>query len=138
MTDRRGWTTSDGLRLLAIALVLAEGAIHLQQYKGPLNAVPTINTLFVLNAVGAAVIGLTLAGSRGVVSVLAALAGLGLTVGALVSLAISRASTLFEYSEPTLRTALVLAAIVELAAVLALAAFVLARVREGVGREAVT
>jgi len=130
MTGRRAWTGSDGLRVLAVALLLAEGAIHLQQYEGPLNAVPTINSLFVLNAVGAAGIGLVLAGSRGLVSVLAALAGLGLTLGALVSLAITRTGTLFAYSEPTLRAAVGLAAIVELAVVFALAAFVLARRRE--------
>jgi hypothetical protein len=61
MTGRRAWTTSDSLRVTAVALLLAEGAIHLQQYEGPLNAVPTINTLFVLNAIGAAAIALVLA-----------------------------------------------------------------------------
>jgi hypothetical protein len=130
MTGRRAWTTSDGLRVIAVALLLVEGAIHLQQYEGPLNAVPTINTLFVLNAIGAAAIALVLAGSRGVVSVLGSLAGLGLTLGALVSLAISRAGTLFDYSEPTLRAAVSLAAFVELAVVAALVAFVLVRRRE--------
>jgi hypothetical protein len=130
MTARRAWTRSDGLRLLAVALLLAEGAIHLQQYEGPLNAVPTISSLFVLNAVGAAGIALVLAGSRGLVSVLGALAGLGLTLGALVSLAITRTGTLFSYSEPTLRAAVGLAATVELAVVFALAAFVLVRQRE--------
>jgi len=130
MTGRRAWTRSDGLRLLAVALLLAEGAIHLQQYEGPLNAVPTINALFVLNAVGAAGIALVLAGSRGIGAVLAALAGLGLTLGALVSLAITRAGTLFSYSEPTLRAAVGLAAFVELAVVLALAAFLLSSRRE--------
>jgi hypothetical protein len=117
--------------VLAVALLLVEGAIHLQQFEGPLNAVPTISTLFVLNAIGAAGIALVLAGSRGVVSVLGALAGLGLTLAALVSLAITRTGTLFAYSEPTLRTAVALAALVELAAVLALVAFVLVRRHEG-------
>jgi hypothetical protein len=131
VTGPRAWTGSDGLRLLAVALLLVEGAIHLQQYEGPLNAVPTISSLFVLNAIGAAGIGLVLAGSRGLASVLGALAGLGLTLGALVSLAITRTGTLFAYSEPTLRAAVGLAAIVELAVVFALAAFVLARRREG-------
>lgn len=130
MTRRHPWTIADALRVLAVALLLVEGAIHLQQVEGPLNAVPTISTLFLLNAIGAAAIALVLAGSRGFVSVLGALAGLGLTLGALVSLAISRASVLFEYSEPTLRPAVVFAALVELAAVLALAAFVLVRRRE--------
>ncbi len=130
MSGQRAWTTCDGLRLLAVALLLIEGAIHLQQWEGPLRAVPTINTLFVLNAVGSAGIALVLAGSRGMIATLAALAGIGLTLGALVSLAISRAGTLFAYSEPTLRAAVGFAALVELAAVLALAAFVLCRQRE--------
>ncbi len=133
MTASRAWTASDGLRLLAVALLLVEGGIHLQQVEGPLAAVPTINTLFTLNAVGAAVIALALAGSRGLVAILGSLAALGLTLGALVSLAISRAGTIFNYSEPTLRAAVVLAAAVELAVVLALAAYLLAQRREGRG-----
>lgn len=127
MTRSRAWTTVDSIRVLAVALLLVEGAIHLQQYEGPLNAVPTINALFVLNAIGAAAIALILAGSRGFVSVLSALAGLGLTLGALVSLAISRADVLFAYSEPTLRPAVTLAAFIELAVVLSLAAFLFLR-----------
>lgn len=128
---RRGnaWAATDGLRVLAVALLLAEGAIHLQQYEGPLRAVPTISTLFVLNAVGAAVIALVLAGSRGDRAVLGSFAALGLTLGALVSLAITRAGTLFAYSEPTLRPAVVYAAVVEVAVVLALAAFLMTRLR---------
>jgi len=114
MTGVKAWTAADALRLVAVALLLVEGAIHLQQVEGPLNAVPTINTLFTLNAVGAAAIALVLAGSRGFAAVLGSLAALGLTLGALVSL----------------RAAVVLAAVVELAVVLALAAFLLARRRE--------
>jgi hypothetical protein len=131
MTRRRGaWEVSDSLRALAVVLLLTEGAIHLQQYEGPLNAVPTINTLFVLNAIGAAVIALVLAGSRGFMAVLGSLAAVGLTLGALVSLAITRIGTLFEYSEPTLRAAVVFAAAVEVGVVLALAAFLLAYRRQ--------
>lgn len=130
MSSGRAFGRADRLRLLAVALLLVEGGIHLQQVEGPLSAVPTINTLFTLNALGAAVIGLLLAGSRRRVAVLGALAGLGLTLGALVSLAIARADTLFDYSEPTLRTAITLAAAVELATVLALSGFVLARLRD--------
>lgn len=61
------------------------------------------------------------------------LLAVSLTLGALVSLAISRAATLFDYSEPTLRTAVGLAAFVELAAALVLAVFILARRRESRG-----
>lgn len=132
----RTWTKTDGLRVLAVALLLLEGGVHLQQYEGPLNAVPTISTLFVLNAVGAAVIGLALAGSREGVAVLNAVAGIGLTLGALISLAISRVATLFDYSEPTLRAAVTFASLVELATVLALAAFLIASLRETSSRPA--
>jgi len=126
----RAWSIADVPRLLAVALLLAEGAIHLQQYEGPLKAVPTINTLFVLNAIGAASLALVLAGSRGVLAGVASLAGFGLTLGALVSLAITRTATLFDYSEPTLRAGVVFAALVELGVVLTLAAFLIARRRE--------
>jgi hypothetical protein len=134
VTAGRAFGVADGLRLVAVALLLFEGAIHLQQVEGPLSSVPTINTLFALNAVGAAGIALVLAGSRAGVAVLGALAGLALTLGALVSLAISRADTLFAYSEPTLRPAVTLAAAVELATVLALAGFMLARRRASTAR----
>ena len=46
MSARTDSTAADGLRLVAVALLLVEGGIHLQQVEGPLNAVPTINTLF--------------------------------------------------------------------------------------------
>lgn len=119
--------STDGLRFLAVALLLVEAGIHLQQYVGPLHDVPTISTLFVLNAIGGAAIALVLSADRGLAGALAALAGIGMTLGALVSLAIARASTIFDYSEPTLRTAVTFAAIVELAAVLALCGFLVAR-----------
>lgn len=119
---------SDGLRFLAVALLLLEAGIHLQQYEGPLHEVPTISTLFVLNAIGGAAIALVLSASRGLTAALAALAGIGLTLGALVSLAISRADTIFDYSEPMLRTAVTFATLVELGAVVALCAFLVARI----------
>ena len=75
-------------------------------------------------------IALVLAGSREFSAVLGALAGIALTLGALISLAITRIGTLFEYSEPTLRPAVSLAALIELAVVVALVAFVLVRRHE--------
>ena len=66
MTNRRdSWQACDAVRVLAVALLLVEGGIHLQQYEGPLHAVPTISTLFVLNAVGAAVLALVLPARAG-------------------------------------------------------------------------
>jgi hypothetical protein len=121
---------SDRLRFLAISLLLCEGGIHLQQYESFLHLVPTINTLFLLNAVSAAVIALALAASRNQVAILLALGAIGMTVVALVSLAIARESVLFNYSEPTLRFPVLFAALVELATVLVASRFVAARVRE--------
>jgi hypothetical protein len=117
-------TRADLVRYLAVVLLLATGAIHLQQFEGPLRAVPTIGPLFVLNAIGAAVLALALAGVRGDLARLAALAAIAMTLGDLVALAISRVTVLFNYSEPTLRPAVTLAAIVEVAAVAALGALV--------------
>lgn len=121
---------SNHARYLAIGLVLFEGGIHLQQYESFLHSVPTINTLFLLNAVSAGLIALALAASRNQVAILLALGAIGMTVVALISLAIARESVLFNYSEPTLRFPVLLAALVELATVLAASRFVAARARE--------
>lgn len=134
MSDAGALQRSDVLRYVSIALVLVVGGIHLQQYEGPLNAVPTINTLFILNAVGAAAIALVLAAERDEIAILAAFGAIGMIIGSLISLAIARASTIFDYSEPTLRFAVLLAGIVEVASVIALAAFITARIGE-LGRE---
>jgi len=134
VSDAGALQRSDVLRYVSIALVLVVGGIHLQQYEGPLNAVPTINTLFILNAVGAAAIALVLAAERDEIAILAAFGAIGMIIGSLISLAIARASTIFDYSEPTLRFAVLLAGIVEVASVIALAAFITARIGE-LGRE---
>ncbi|MGI8921687.1 MAG: hypothetical protein ACR2HD_08490 [Solirubrobacteraceae bacterium] len=122
--------SSDGLRFVAIALLLVEGGIHLQQYEGALHSVPTINTLFLMNAISAALIALAFAASRNRVAILLALAGIGMTVVALVSLAVARVTVLLQYSEPTLRPPVVFAAFVELGVVLVGAAFVAKRIAE--------
>lgn len=104
--------------------------MHLQQYESFLHSVPTINTLFLLNAVSAALTALTLAASRNSIAILLALGTIGMSVVALVSLAIARESVLFSYSEPTLRFPVLFAALVELATVLVASRFVAARIRE--------
>jgi len=121
---------SDRLRFLAIGLLLCEGGIHLQQYESFLHLVPTINTLFLLNAISAALIALALAASRNRVAVLLALSAIGMTVIALISLAIARESVLFNYSEPTLRFPVLFAALAELGTVLVASRFVALRIRE--------
>ena len=130
MTGTTKLRKSDRVRFLAIGLLLCEGGVHLQQYEGILHSVPTINTLFLLNAVSAGLIALALAASRDRVAILLALGAIGMTVVALVSLAVARASMLFNYSEPTLRFPVVFAALAELAAVLVASRFVAVRIRE--------
>ncbi len=126
-----GWveegSPSDALRYAAVVAVLLVGGIHLQQYDSILKDVPTIGTLFILNAVGAAGIALAIAGLRGRALVLPALGGIALAGGAIVSVLIARYSSIFDYSEPTYRIAVVLSLVFEVAAVAILAAKVASR-----------
>lgn len=124
---------SDTLRYAGAALTLFVGAIHLQQYLDVLRDVPTIGELFLLNAAGAGVLAALLV-TR--LQVPAALGAIGLSLGSLVSILISRTEGgLFDYVEPTFRTPVALAVIAEVAAVAVLAAFlVLERRRAAQGR----
>jgi hypothetical protein len=122
MTGATKLRRSDRWRFLAVGLLLCEGGVHLQQFESFLRSVPTINTLFLLNAVGAAL--------RNRVAILVALGAVGMTIVGLASLAIARAGVLFNYSEPTLRFPVLFAALVELATVLVASRFIAQRIRE--------
>ncbi|MGI8805503.1 MAG: hypothetical protein ACR2IN_07430 [Thermoleophilaceae bacterium] len=112
--------SDDTLRYLGGALILVVGAIHLQQYLDFINDVPTIGELFLLNAAGAGAIAVMLATRP---RSLAALSGIALSAGALVSIVIALLSSLFDYSEPSLRFPIVLAIVAEAAAVVVLMAY---------------
>ncbi len=92
-----------------------------------MSDVPTIGVLFLLNSLGAGVVAVVLA-TR--LRVIGALAGAALSGGALISIALAMTSGLFGYTEPTFRVAVVLAIVAEVAAVLTLAAWLLARRRD--------
>lgn len=113
---------TDILRWSAASLTLVVGAIHIQQYLDFIKAVPTINNLFLLNGLGAGVICVLLAIRP---RTLAALAGIGLSAGALASITVARYASggLFSYQEPTLRAPVVIAVLAEIAAVGALAGY---------------
>jgi len=119
----------DILRGLGATLLLIVGVVHIQQYADFIKDVPTISELFLLNGVGAGVLCVLLATRQ---RALAALGGLGLCAGALVSVAIARyAHTgLFDYREPMLRTPVALAILTEIAAVIVLAVYALAQRRQ--------
>jgi hypothetical protein len=108
------------LRLAGALLILGVGVVHLEQYVDFLKDVPTIGVLFLLNSFGAGAICVMLASP---LRLLPALAGIALAVGSLVSIAIARYADggLFSYSEPTWRTPIVIAVVLEIAAVVVLA-----------------
>jgi len=117
-------TSSDRLWVLGALTTLVVGGVHVQQFMGEVGDAPTTAQLFLLNGLGAGgiVIGLVLPRFR----LFAALGGIGLSVGALVSLAIARYAEdgIFDYTEPDLRAPVVVAILSELASVALLSAYV--------------
>jgi hypothetical protein len=110
-------------RLLGALSILGVGAVHLQQYSGNgYSTVPTIGTLFLLNAISAGVVGFglllplqrILGRRRGNAAVgILALAGVAIAVGSLVALFISETGTLFGFSEGGYRSVIIIAIAVE-------------------------
>jgi hypothetical protein len=99
------WLTA---RVLGALSLLAVGAVHLQQYDDLYSAIPTIGTLFVVNFVGAAVLGIGLLvpferlSRRCGALVVAGLAvgGIALAVVSYVFLLIAERRPLFGFMEP--------------------------------------
>jgi MFS family permease len=116
-------------RFFGALSILGVGAVHLQQYIGNgYSTVPTIGTMFLLNAISAGVVGFALllplnrllGRRRGNAAIgVLALAGVGIAVGSLIALFISESGTLFGFAEHDYRTVIKIAIAVEaLAAVL--------------------
>jgi hypothetical protein len=118
------------MRRTGAIAVLVVGAVHLQQYLGDYHSIPTIGPLFLLNAIGSAVVAVgllvpierRLAERRGEVAVgLLALAAAAIAVGALIGLYIAETGSLFGFSENTLETPMWIAIIAEVVTVVLLA-----------------
>ena len=118
------------MRRVGAMAILVMGAVHFQQYLGAYQFIPTIGPLFLLNAIGSAVIALGLLlplerwlrERRGEVAVgLLALGGVATALGALGSLYIAETATLFGFSEGTLDTVMWVAIVSEAVAVALLA-----------------
>jgi len=115
------------IRRAGTVAILAAGAVHLQQYYGDeIRSVPTIGTLFLLNAIAAGVmgVGLLLPAERWFGERLVGLLALGavaIAVGSLIALFIAETGTLFGFSEDGFETPIVIAIATEVAAVLLLA-----------------
>jgi hypothetical protein len=118
------------LRWLGAFAILAIGAVHLQQYLAGYRSVPTIGTLFMLNAISSGIVAIGLLAPLGrflearraeLTSGLLAGAGLGIAVGSLIALLVSESGSLFGFSEAGYSTPIVLAIIAEVLAVALLA-----------------
>ena len=117
-------------RRLGAVAILATGAIHLQQYiVEDFRGIPTIQVLFLLNAIGSGVVGVLLLApldrvlpARWADAAVALLATVGLTIaiGSLVALIISENGSLFGLRASRYSTPAVLATVAESAAVLLL------------------
>ena len=122
-------------RYLGALAVLATGVAHIEQYAvDNYSTVPTIGTLFLLNFVAAIVIAVGLIAPlrrvtgryTDVIRGVFAVGGIGLGVGSLVGLFVSETTGLFGFVEHGYRMAIVVAVVVEVAAVMFLVAFLVA------------
>jgi hypothetical protein len=110
--------TMHTMRRLGALSLLVVGGVHLQQYLAGYSIVPTIGALFVLNAVGAAVVAVgllvpleRLLNDRGAdlaTGLLSAFAAM-IAVGALVALFVSESQPLFGFMEYGYSTPIVIA-----------------------------
>lgn len=130
--DRQALRTRSAalVRLLAALSLLAVGGVHIQQYVvADYRVIPTIGPLFLLNFIGATVLGLYfvvpisrhVGRFRLIVDAVAALAGWFLAAGALVGLLVSEHTPLFGFMEHGYRFAIVFAIVSEVVAMVALA-----------------
>jgi hypothetical protein len=136
MTKARPSVVWLGARVLGAVSLLAVGAVHLQQYFELYSDIPTIGTLFVLNFVGATVVGLSILAPverllgrfGGAALALLTLAGIAQAATAFVFLWISERTPLFGFMEPGYDPDAILASrIAEVGTVVFLGAFAAAR-----------
>jgi hypothetical protein len=137
MTKPNHWLIT-ATRTLGALTLLVVGGVHYQQYHYDFySAIPTIGPLFLANAVGATALGLFLLSpvrGKGRVGAFldqgAALAAIGLAVGAFVGLIVSEHTPLFGFSEHGYRFAIMLALTAEAVTVVLLAVFLIATHRQ--------
>ena len=115
------------LRMLGALAVLVVGAVHLEQYFAVhISAVHVIGPLFLLNFIGATMIGIGLlipSPRLRLLHILLALAGIGLSATSFVFLFISEHQPLFGFHEHGYRAEIIIALAAEAAAVLLLGGY---------------
>jgi len=134
LTSHRFELVGQAARFLGALALFAVGAVHAQQYYyAYFSSVPTIGVLFLLSFIGAGVLGVVLMAPvrrlgqniGDLILVLAALGGIGIAFGSLVSLLISEYTPLFGFMESGYRLAIVLALISDALTTILLGVFVL-------------
>jgi hypothetical protein len=115
------------LRVSGAVAVLVVGAVHLEQYFAVhFRVVPVIGPLFLLNFIGAMMIGIGLlipSARLRLLHILLALAGIGLAATSFVFLFVSEHQPLFGFQDHGYRSAIVIALVAEAAASLSLAGY---------------
>lgn len=115
-------------RYVGALTLLGVGAVHIDQYTGVYySVIPVIGPLFLLNFAFATVVGLALLAPvqrlprfGPWLPALLALTGIGISVGAIVSVVISESSTLFGFHEAGYRAAIDVALALEALTILLL------------------
>jgi hypothetical protein len=115
------------LRTLGALAVLVVGAVHLEQYFAVhFDVVPIIGPLFVLNFVGATLIGVGLLAVYRRLHPLLALGGIGLAATSFVFFFISESRPLFGFQDYGYRPTVLVALAAEAAAVVLLGGYLVA------------
>jgi hypothetical protein len=121
------------LRNLGAVAVIVVGAVHLEQYVAVhFDVVPVIGPLFLLNFVGALLIGLGLlipSARLGSLHVVLALGGIGLAATSFVFLFIAERRPLFGFQDYGYRPAIVVSLVAEAAAAVLLGGYLAVRAR---------
>lgn len=140
MTILRSDRTRAAVRLLGATLLLFVGADHYYEYAArDYSVIPTIGTLFLLNFVSAAIVGLVLLAPlerlsrrRGMrVEALLAASGAAIAATSLLALLVSEQTKLFGFMEQNYRPEIVVAIATEAAAMLVLSVLSVLAVRAG-------
>jgi hypothetical protein len=101
---------------LAAVLMVVIAGVHFQQYVDFMSEIPTIGVLFLLNAAGGAGLAVALISREPLLRLLAALGGVGLALGSLVSIGLALDGGIFGYQESTLRLPIAIAIAAEVLA----------------------
>ena len=123
-------TSLRAVRYLGALLLIAAGAVHLQQYFGVYyRVIPVIGPLFLASFVIGLALGLALLAPIERLgrwaAALAAVGGIAFAAGTIIGLEISESGTLFGFHEHGYRLAIVLSIVFEGAAIVLLGAYLL-------------